>query len=43
MTLRLRLVLAISLLVVVGLAVFGFITYALYSRSQYRRLDDVRA
>ena len=40
MTLRLRLVIAISLLVTVGLAIFGFTTYSLYSRSEYGRLDD---
>jgi hypothetical protein len=39
-TLRLRLVLAISLLVTVGLGAFGFVTYSLYSRSQYNQLDD---
>ncbi|HVW31446.1 MAG TPA: hypothetical protein VHL53_02800, partial [Acidimicrobiia bacterium] len=40
MTLRLRLVLGLVVLVTVGLAVFGFATYGLYSRSQYDRLDD---
>jgi two-component system OmpR family sensor kinase len=40
MTLRLRLVLGLVLLVTAGLAVFGFGTYELYSRSQYSRLDD---
>jgi two-component system OmpR family sensor kinase len=40
MTLRLRLVLGVVALVTAGLAVFGFVTYALYSRSQYQRLDD---
>jgi two-component system OmpR family sensor kinase len=39
-TLRLRLVLAISLLVTVGLSIFGVVTYSLYSRSQYDRLDE---
>jgi len=39
MTLRLRLVLGLVVLVTAGLAVFGFATYALYSRSQYDRLD----
>jgi two-component system OmpR family sensor kinase len=40
MTLRLRLVLALVALVATGLVVFGFVTYGLYSRSQYRHLDD---
>jgi len=40
MTLRLRLVLALVALVAAGLAVFGVATYTLYSRSQYRHLDD---
>src|SRR5581483_11866308 len=40
MTLRLRLVLGLVVLVTAGLAVFGFGTYELYSRSQYDRLDD---
>ena len=40
MTLRLRLVLAILALVTVGLAVFGVVSYSLYSRSEYQRLDD---
>src|SRR6266700_5128601 len=40
MTLRLRLVLGLVVLVTAGLAVFGFATYELYSRSQYDRLDD---
>ena len=39
MTLRLRLVLALVVLVAGGLAVFGATTYSLYSRSQYQRLD----
>jgi two-component system OmpR family sensor kinase len=39
-TLRLRLVIALLVLVTVGLAVFGFTTYGLYARSQYDRLDD---
>ncbi|HEV7864192.1 MAG TPA: ATP-binding protein [Acidimicrobiia bacterium] len=44
MTLRLRLVLGLVVLVTAGLAVFGFATYELFSRSQYNRLDDqVRA
>src|SRR5438445_2199422 len=44
MTLRLRLVLGLVVLVTAGLAVFGFATYELYSRSQYTRLDaQVRA
>jgi two-component system OmpR family sensor kinase len=40
MTLRLRLVLALSALLAVGLALFGFATYTLYARSEYQRLDD---
>jgi len=40
MTLRLRLVLGLVVLVTAGLAVFGFGTYELYTRSQYDRLDD---
>ena len=40
MTLRLRLVLGLVVLVTAGLAVFGFATYQLYSRSQYTRLDN---
>jgi two-component system OmpR family sensor kinase len=40
MTLRWRLVLALTALVTVGLAVFGVATYSLYSRSEYQRLDD---
>jgi len=40
MTLRLRLVLGLVVLVTAGLAVFGFATYELYSRSQYDRLDS---
>ncbi len=40
MTLRLRLVIGLALLVTVGLAVYGFTTYSLYSHSQYSRLDD---
>ncbi|MDQ1502297.1 MAG: two-component system, OmpR family, sensor kinase [Actinomycetota bacterium] len=44
MTLRLRLVLGLVVLVTAGLAVFGFATYELYSRSQYSRLDaQIRA
>ena len=39
MTLRLRLVLGLLVLLTVGLAIFGFSTYALYSRSEYDRLD----
>jgi two-component system OmpR family sensor kinase len=39
-TLRLRLVVALVVLVTVGLGVFGAVTYALYARSQYDRLDD---
>jgi len=40
MTLRIRLVGALVLLAAVGLAVFGYSTYSLYSRTQYDRLDD---
>jgi len=38
-TLRLRLVLALVGLVAVGLAVFGVVTFTLYSHSEYERLD----
>jgi two-component system, OmpR family, sensor kinase len=40
MTLRLRLVLALTGLLAVGLALFGFATYSLYAHSEYERLDD---
>jgi len=40
MTLRLRLILAIVVLVTTGLGVFGVVTYVLYSRSQYDSLDE---
>ncbi len=40
MTLRLRLVLALVVLLTVGLAIFGFATYSLYARGQYQRLDN---
>ncbi len=40
MTLRSRLTLALVLLTTVGLALFGVVTYRLYARSQYDRLDD---
>ena len=40
MTLRVRLVAALSLLLIVGLAVFGVGTYSAYSRAQYQHLDD---
>src|SRR3954470_21870016 len=40
LTLRLRLVLALTALVVVGLSVFGVATYSLYARSERQRLDD---
>jgi two-component system OmpR family sensor kinase len=44
MTLRLRLVVALVALVACGLAVFGLATYALYSGSEYQRLDaELRA
>jgi two-component system OmpR family sensor kinase len=39
-TLRLRLVIAIVSLVTVGLAVFGVVSYGLYARSQYQRVDE---
>ena len=40
MTLRLRLVLGLGALVLAGLTLFGVVTYTLYARSQYERLDD---
>jgi len=40
MTLRLRLVIALLVLVTIGLGVFGFVTYSLYARSEYNRIDD---
>ena len=40
MTLRLRLVVGLVVLVTLGLAVFGVVTYSLYSHSEYDRLDD---
>ena len=40
MTLRLRMIVGLVLLVTIGLAIFGFSTYGLYSRSEYNRLDD---
>jgi len=40
MTLRLRLVVGLVVLVLTGLAIFGFSTYTLYARTQYDRLDD---
>jgi two-component system OmpR family sensor kinase len=40
MTLRFRLVTALGVLLLAGLAVFGYGTYQAYSRSQYQRLDD---
>src|SRR5205814_9070993 len=39
-TLRLRLVLALVGLVLVGLVAFGFTTYSVYAKVQYDRLDD---
>ena len=39
MTLRLRLVLALVVLLTAGLALFGVATYTLYAHSQYQRLD----
>jgi len=40
MSLRARLVVALVALATVGLAVFGVVTYTLYARSQYQRLDE---
>ncbi|MBI2704261.1 MAG: HAMP domain-containing histidine kinase [Actinobacteria bacterium] len=40
MTLRLRLVLALLALTTAGLTVFGVVTYTLYARAQYERLDQ---
>src|SRR5437016_3595692 len=40
MTLRLRLVLGLTVLVLAGLTLFGVVTYSLYAHSQYQRLDD---
>ena len=40
MTLRARLVGGLVALMVVGLAIFGVMTYKLYSRSQYRQLNS---
>jgi two-component system OmpR family sensor kinase len=40
MTLRLRLVLALVVLMVVGLGVFGVVTYRLYAASEIDRLDE---
>ena len=40
MTLRLRLVVGLVVLVLIGLATFGFSTYTLYARTQYDRLDE---
>jgi Tfp pilus assembly protein PilW len=39
-TLRLRLVLALAVLLVVGLGVFGVVTYKAYARSEHAHLDD---
>ena len=39
MTLRLRLVIGLLVLLTVGLASFGYATYALYRHSEYQRLD----
>jgi two-component system OmpR family sensor kinase len=39
-TLRSRLTLALVLLTTIGLALFGVVTYRLYSQSQFDRLDD---
>jgi two-component system OmpR family sensor kinase len=40
MTLRLRLVIALVVLVTACLGVYGVATYSLYAHSQYQRLDD---
>ena len=40
MRLRTRLVLALVVLAALGLVVFGVVTYQLYARSEYDRLDD---
>ena len=40
MTLRVRLVGALSILLIVGLVVFGIGTYSAYSRAEYQHLDD---
>lgn len=40
MTLRARLITALAVLVTVGLAAFGYATYARYSDAEYQRLDD---
>jgi two-component system OmpR family sensor kinase len=40
MTLRLRLVLALVLLTLLGLGIFGWATYTLYARAEYARLED---
>ena len=40
MTLRLRLVLALLVLVAAGLATFSVVTYGIYSHSQYQNVDN---
>jgi two-component system, OmpR family, sensor kinase len=40
MTLRSRLVAALAILLLVGLAGFGVVTYGLYARTQYQQLDE---
>ncbi|MEO6123678.1 MAG: HAMP domain-containing sensor histidine kinase [Ilumatobacteraceae bacterium] len=40
MTLRLRLVAGLVVLLTIGLAIFGFSTYGVYSRTEHDRLDD---
>ena len=40
LTLRLRLVVGLMVLLTIGLAIFGFSTYGVYSRTEYDRLDD---
>lgn len=39
-SLRVRLVAALAVLLVAGLALFGFATYSIYARLQHQRLDD---
>jgi hypothetical protein len=40
MTLRLRLVVGLVVLTLIGLGAFGIVTYELYSHSEWDRLDD---
>ncbi len=39
MTLRLRLVLAVAAMLIVGLSVFGLVTYRIYANNEFHRLD----